>query len=154
MGALYQNDKHAPTNSLICYNHKMNNCIFCKIIKKEIPAHIVYEDDSSLAFLDIHPVSYGHTLLIPKEHHEKILSTPDSLVSNLFVTAKKLTPAVREATNADFIALTVVGEDVPHFHIHLIPRSEGDGLAGFWPTKEYESEDAKKIIAASVKSNL
>lgn len=121
------------------------NCIFCKIIKKEIPSEIVYEDDRVLAFLDIHPVALGHTLLIPKEHHPMMGETPDEIVSYMCVMAKELMKKIKIAMKADFVVLSVVGVDVFHFHIHLIPRKNGDGLSNFWPTKEYKGDEMKEV---------
>ncbi|HTX87199.1 MAG TPA: HIT family protein [Candidatus Nanoarchaeia archaeon] len=113
------------------------DCVFCKIIAGEIPAAKVYEDEKCLAFLDIKPVNPGHVLLIPKEHHRMMTDTPDELVAYLFVKAKELMKAIKKSTQADYVALSVVGVDVPHFHIHLVPRYFNDGLANFWPTKIY-----------------
>ena len=124
----------------------MTDCIFCKIAKKEIPSEIVYEDKKIFAFLDINPVSDGHTLVIPKEHHEKITDTPDELLSRLFIKSKELMKKIKTATEADYIAVSVIGIDVPHFHIHLIPRFFNDGLANFWPTKKFDKEKSKEII--------
>ncbi|MEK7208215.1 MAG: HIT family protein [Patescibacteria group bacterium] len=130
----------------------MESCIFCKIIKGEIPSAKVYEDGKILAFLDINPVNHGHVLVIPKAHHPKMEETPDAVVADIFVTAKKLMPAVKKAVHADYVAVSVVGTDVPHFHVHLVPRREDDGLAGFWPTKKYGEKEmdaaAEKIRAA------
>jgi len=127
----------------------MNDCVFCKIIREEIPSAKIYEDADVLAFLDIKPVNPGHTLLIPKAHFEKMTGTPDKVVGDLFITAKKLMGALKNVTAADYVALSVIGIDVPHFHIHLIPRYFNDGLASFWPTKKYKEgeifEMAKKI---------
>jgi len=131
-----------------------DQCIFCKIIKKEIPAEIVYDDSEAVGFLDINPVNEGHLLLIPKEHHESMSATPDDLVGKLFTTAKHIMPKLKEATKADFIAVTVVGTDVPHFHIHLVPRKKDDGLAGFWPTKKYESDEELKLIGEKIRNSL
>jgi histidine triad (HIT) family protein len=128
----------------------MDDCIFCKIVRKEIPADIVFEDEKSLAFLDINPVNPGHLLLVPKEHYSYMNETPDELVSHLFTTAKSLMPKLQSAVNADVVVLTVVGTDVPHFHIHLIPRFKEDGLAGFWPTKKYTSEEEKRGVVTHI----
>jgi diadenosine tetraphosphate (Ap4A) HIT family hydrolase len=76
----------------------MENCLFCKIVRKEIPATIVHEDDTTLAFLDIHPVTEGHTLLIPKEHHPWMQETPDALVGETFIQASKLMQKMKERT--------------------------------------------------------
>ena len=130
------------------------NCIFCKIIKKEIPATIIHEDGVSLSLLDINPVHEGHVLVIPKEHHASLLETPNHLVEALFVKAKSLIEPIRKGVGADFVVLTVVGTDVPHFHIHLIPRFKNDGLAGFWPATKYESAERMQEIAQKIKNNL
>jgi len=120
-------------------------CIFCKIVAGEIPSYKIYEDDKMLAFLDINPVTSGHTLLIPKEHFQAMVDTPDELISHLYIRAKKLIKAIKKAMNADYVVVSVVGVDVPHFHIHLIPRNFNDGLAGSWPTKKYEEGEAGNI---------
>ena len=123
----------------------MVDCLFCKIIKKEIPADIIYEDKEVIAFLDIKPVHPGHTLLIPKEHHPMMGDTPDDFIADIFVNAKKIMKAIKKATNADFVAVSVIGIEVPHFHIHLIPRYKNDGLSNSWPTKEYKKGEAKNV---------
>jgi histidine triad (HIT) family protein len=120
-------------------------CIFCKLLAGEIPSYKVYEDDRCLAFLDINPVKPGHTLLIPKEHFEMMTDTPDELVSHLFTVAKLLMIDIKEKLSADFVTLSVVGLDVPHFHIHLIPRKYDDGLRG-WPTQQYAAGEAEAIV--------
>jgi len=128
------------------------SCIFCKIIKREIPANIVFENDRVLAFLDVNPVSDGHTLVIPKKHCEKMTDTPDALLGELFSQSKKLMLAIKPALKADYVAVSVVGVDIPHFHIHLIPRKHNDGLAGFWPTKNLTNGEtiSKKIKKALI----
>ena len=131
----------------------MNECLFCKIVKKEIPSDIIYEDDEVLAFLDIKPVNFGHTLVIPKKHYEKMENTPDDTISAVFANAKKLMEAVKEAMSADFVALSVIGIDVPHFHIHLIPRYFNDNMPIFWPRKEYKNGEKEKI-AEKIKNEL
>ena len=100
----------------------MNNCIFCKIIKGEIPSNKIYEGEKFLAFLDINPESKGHTLLIPKDHYEWIQDTPDELISEIFVVAKKIIKDLIKETGCQFVKVKVIGKDVPHFHIHLIPE--------------------------------
>lgn len=131
----------------------MENCVFCKIVKKDILAEIVYEDDKIIAFLDIKPVNPGHTLIIPKEHHKMMGETPDEIISDMFVKAKKIMRTIRKVTGADYVAVSVVGLDVPHFHIHLVPRYLNDGLANFWPSKTYKENEAGKI-AQKIRSFL
>ena len=125
----------------------MADCIFCKIIKGEIPSAKVYEDEKILAFLDINPVNHGHVLVIPKAHHPKIEEAPDAVVADIFIQSKKLIPAVKKAANADYVAISVVGTEVPHLHIHLIPRRHDDGLAQFWPTKKYGEKEMETAAA-------
>jgi histidine triad (HIT) family protein len=100
----------------------MNDTIFGKIIRKEIPATIVYEDEQFLAFLDINPVAKGHTLLIPKTQYTWIHEAPDELVGAIFIKSKELINAMRKGLPCDYVQVGVVGNEVPHFHIHLIPR--------------------------------
>lgn len=107
----------------------MPDCIFCKIVRGEVPAQKIYEDESSLAFLDIHPKAPGHTLLIPKAHFEWFVDLPDEVSDPLFRTAKKLSQKLREEYKADYIRLSIVGKDVPHTHIHLIPQKLSDQKA-------------------------
>lgn len=97
--------------------------IFEKIIDREIPADIVYEDDISLAFLDINPVTKGHTLLISKHPYQWMTDVPDELLGELFIRAKKIMNTMKSNIGCDYVQVGVVGKDVPHFHIHLIPRT-------------------------------
>jgi histidine triad (HIT) family protein len=107
---------------------KEQECVFCKIANKEIKTSLVYEDDAFVAFLDINPVAKGHTLLIPKDHYRWFTDLPDKLYADLFLTAKKLAGQIKQEYNSDFVRLGIVGKDVPHAHIHLVPQymeSEG-----------------------------
>jgi histidine triad (HIT) family protein len=105
----------------------MEDCIFCKIAKKEIPSSIVYEDDFVVAFHDIHPKSEGHTLVIPKDHHRWFIDLPDSLSDELFRSTKRVAKTLKDKHGADFVRLGIVGTDIPHVHIHLIPQKFEDG---------------------------
>ncbi len=127
--------------------------IFKKIIDKEIPATIVYEDEIFLAFLDIAPVSKGHTLLIPKEEYTWMQDLPDELVGQLFIKAKELMMAIKQGLLCDYVQISVVGKDVPHVHIHLIPRFFNDELHG-WRTGNYgegEMQNYKDKIQSALK---
>jgi histidine triad (HIT) family protein len=128
-------------------------CDFCAIVSGETEAHVVFEDDDSLAFLDNRPLFPGHSLLIPREHRETIWDLPDDLLATLFRNARLLSQAVRDAMGAQgaFVAANnVVSQSVPHFHVHLVPRNRKDGLRGFfWPRTKYEShEDAERAAEA------
>jgi histidine triad (HIT) family protein len=122
----------------------MQPTIFTKIINREIPASIVYEDDESIAFMDIHPVSKGHLLLISKEPYEWIQDVPDELLSKMFLKVKKLILSMKKGLGCDYVQVSVVGKDVPHFHIHLIPRHFNDGLKG-WDTLSYEDGEIEQL---------
>jgi len=97
----------------------MNNCIFCKIVKGEVPSHKVYEDANFLAFLDIRPQSPGHTLVIPKEHYRWVWDVPNA--GEYFEVTKKIALAQKKAFSVEQIVSKIVGEEVSHAHIWLIP---------------------------------
>ncbi len=128
----------------------MDDCIFCKIIKGEIPCTKVYEDANFLAFLDIHPVSDGHTLLIPKAHYDWMHNAPDEIISSSFILTKKLMNSLMKGLPCDYVQVSIVGKDVPHFHIHLIPRYYNDAVP-MSPTHTYESPEHTQAIADAIK---
>ena len=101
------------------------DCIFCKIVMKEIPAHIVYEDAEFLGFLDIRPQSPGHTLIIPKQHYRWVWDVPDA--GAYFEAAKKVALAEMKAFGTDFVLSKIVGEEIPHAHIWVFPDSSVKG---------------------------
>ena len=98
-----------------------SDCIFCKIVKGEIPSYKLWEDKNFYAFLDINPMQSGHTLLIPKVHHDYVFDVDDPLYSELFRTAKNLSVKLKKATHAKKIALAIEGISTPHVHLHLVP---------------------------------
>lgn len=100
----------------------MKDCIFCKIVKKEIPAYIVYEDESFIGLLDIRPLSPGHILVIPKNHYRWVWDVPN--ITEYFTAVTKLAKAQRLAFKEDMILSKIVGEEVPHAHIWLYPNPE------------------------------
>ena len=105
------------------------DCIFCKIISKEIPTKILYEDDDTISFLDAFPVAKGHTLVIPKAHHAKIQDLPFNENQKLFDTVHKMTSKVDSLEGSTLIAIhngKESGQEIPHVHVHLIPRSNDD----------------------------
>ena len=126
-----------------------DECIFCKIIKGEIPCTKVYEDDNVFAFLDIGPVNKGHTLVMPKEHYETILDMPDELLCSVTKAVKKLSKAVKEGTGCGGLCILqnnfkISGQLVPHYHVHIIPRLETDELK-HWPQGKYAEGEADEI---------
>ena len=102
-----------------------SDCIFCKIINKEIPAHIVYEDNDFLAFLDIHPQSAGHTQVIPKKHIRWVWDVPQ--VGKYFEIVRNIALAQRKAFIVDWILSKIVGDEIPHAHIWVFPSHEAVG---------------------------
>jgi len=105
------------------------DCIFCKIISKEIPTKILYEDEYTIAFLDAFPVAKGHTLVIPKQHYAKIQDLPSEINGKLFNTVHKLIPKVDSLQGSTLVAIhngKNSGQEIPHVHVHLIPRSKND----------------------------
>jgi histidine triad (HIT) family protein len=103
----------------------MNNCIFCKIINKEIPVYVVYEDDNFFAFLDINPQSAGHCQVIPKKHYRWVWDVPN--VGEYFEVVRKIAEAQRKVFDTDWILSKIVGEEVEHAHIWVYPNSNVKG---------------------------
>ncbi|MEM4704269.1 MAG: HIT domain-containing protein [Candidatus Bathyarchaeia archaeon] len=133
-------------------------CIFCKIAKKEAPASLVYEDDTAMAFMDLYPISDGHTLIIPKKHYANIYAMPDQEVAHLYTIAKKVAVAVKKSIKPDGISITQhnepgAGQDVFHMHIHVIPRYQGQRLPRFEELKEAGRQKLDEV-AGLIRQNL
>ncbi len=111
---------------------KMNNCIFCKIAKSEIPCHKVYEDKDCLAFLDVRPHAKGHTVVISKKHFASALDLDDQTMKKMIIAVKKAMLKIKEVLNPDGFNTgwndgSAAGQVVPHLHLHIMPRFNGDG---------------------------
>lgn len=132
-------------------------CVFCRIARDDLSAHKVFEDDRFLAFLDHRPLFAGHTLVVPKAHHETLLDLPADLVGPLFLVVQRVSRAVEKGLGADGFfnaANNRVSQSVPHLHVHVIPRRKKDGLKGFfWPRYSYSGEEemarAREAIAGA-----
>lgn len=122
----------------------MENCIFCKVANKQIPHYPVYENDNVLAFLDIHPLAKGHTLLIYKKHVNSLEEASDEIKLQMFNAVAKIRPILTEATGAKYTLVMVAGVDVSHFHIHLIPQAEESVLSKTKPLS-FTTEEFEKI---------
>lgn len=104
---------------------KDKDCIFCKIIAKEITAQIIYEDDLSLVIMDVNPINNGHVLILPKSHEDHLWDLSENTYIHLFKVARKISAALRVALNPKRVGLIVEGFEVPHAHIHLTPLNDG-----------------------------
>lgn len=138
-------------------NHTVMNpsCLFCKIIQKEIPSIAVYESDDVYAFLDIHPVHPGHTLVVPKQHCEGVLTCDPAVLSEVARAAKYVAHAVTSGLGVSGFNLiqnegAVAGQVIPHLHIHVIPRVQGDGLT-HWPGTPYPNPEAMTAVAEKIR---
>jgi histidine triad (HIT) family protein len=127
--------------------------IFTKIINREIPAHIVAEDDSHLAFLDINPLVMGHTLVIPKAEIDYIYDLTDDKLCALHVFAKRVAKAIESSVKCERIGITVIGLEVPHAHVHLIPLNTMDDM-NFSRPKLSPTADELANMAALIRAKL
>jgi len=106
----------------------MDDCIFCKIVRNEIPSFKVYEDENFLGFLDINPFSKGHTILIPKNHYRWVYDVPN--FGEYWQIAQKIALNIKNSSlKPEYISFLTIGNEVPHAHIHIIPRNENDDIA-------------------------
>jgi histidine triad (HIT) family protein len=134
------------------------NCVFCRIMKKEIPASVVYEDDHTLAFMDLGQVNPGHVLVALKAHAENIYALDDAQAAAVFRSAARVARAIRTAFAPQGLSVyqangAPAGQTVLHLHIHLVPRHEGDGMALSWPVKNPPREKLEEY-AAKIRAEL
>ncbi|MBS3117080.1 HIT domain-containing protein [Candidatus Woesearchaeota archaeon] len=130
----------------------MENCIFCKIVKGEIPCHSIYENKNFLAFLDIRPTNKGHTLVISKKHYRWVWDIQEDYSP----FTNKVAKALKKAFTTDYVVAYVMGEEVPHAHIHLVPRFPDDGHEALIKLQETKLilEDEMKQIASKIRKVL
>lgn len=133
---------------------KQDNCVFCKIISGEIPAHTIYEDEQFKVILDVAPATKGHALIIPKNHYSNLYELPEDIAADAIKLAKKMMQVMTDKLNCDGFNIIqnngeIAGQTVFHFHMHLIPRYKGDGeilkYVSLHPSQE-EMEETEKII--------
>ncbi len=127
----------------------MNDCLFCNIATGIIPSEKIYEDEDTFAFLDIHPINRGHTLVIPRAHYPNIYEVPDDIFAKVMHTVRLLAPKIKQAVSADGINIGInndkaAGQLVPHIHAHIIPRFDDDGHA-HWHGSPYQEGEIKTI---------
>lgn len=137
----------------------MDSCVFCKIIRGEIPCFKVYEDEVAIAFLDVNPSNKGHTLVLPKEHFEGFTTTPKAVLDHCFEVAQKIAQAQYVQLHATGVNVITncgksAGQSVMHFHIHVIPRYEDDGLDSIsFPPKKIEDKELL-LLCNSIKQGI
>ena len=133
-------------------------CVFCKIVEGTLEGPIVFEDESTLAFLDHRPLFHGHALVIPKKHVETLTDLPPAMIATFFRSVQMLSRAVELAMEAEgtFVAMNNrVSQSVPHLHVHVVPRRRKDGLKGFfWPRTKYKSDDEMKDVQKKIAAAL
>ncbi len=133
-------------------------CVFCRIVAGETPAAVVLDEPALLGFLDLRPVFKGHVLLVPKAHVDTLLDLPADLRDPLLGATQRLAAAVVDGLGAQgsFVATnTVVSQSVPHLHVHVVPRTKGDGLRGFfWPRTAYADDEEMQGYAARLAAVL
>ncbi|HEX6568646.1 MAG TPA: HIT family protein [Acidimicrobiales bacterium] len=133
-------------------------CLFCEIVAGRQPAHVVLDDAVAVAFLDTRPLFPGHTLLVPRDHHETLADLPAQLLGPYFARAQRLAAAMESALGAagSFVAMNNrVSQSVPHLHTHVVPRNRKDGLRGFfWPRGRYADDAEAAALAARLRAAL
>ncbi len=132
------------------------DCIFCKIVKKELPSNVVYEDEKIVAFLDIFPINKGHVLVIPKEHYVNMFDVPEDTLQELIVKVKVVAEALNKISDGVNVMQSnkkAAGQVIDHIHFHVIPRYGDDGLK-LWPGKKYDSEDEVKTTSEEIKKGV
>lgn len=133
----------------------MDNCIFCKIIKGELPSSKIYEDELVYAFLDIAPINKGHLLVIPKNHHTSSSTIPENIAGRMFHIGSRLGVAFKRALDSDGFNLHLAdgacaGQVVMHAHLHVIPRDVEDGFHWNWRQIEYRDDSEREEITAKI----
>lgn len=139
------------------YTSEMEDTIFSKIIRREIPADIVYEDADTIAFLDVKPAAPGHTLVVPKKPVQNIFDVDEETLAAVLRTVRKISPAVQDAVGAHGVHINsnhgaAAGQIVFHLHFHIIPRHDRNEFS-FWPKQEYPKGDAA-AIAEKIRAKL
>ena len=134
------------------------SCVFCEIVAGRQAAEIVLDDAAVLAFLDAHPLFPGHVLVVPKLHFETLADLPPEIVGPFYERVRRIAVAVERAMSAGgtFVAQNnKVSQSVPHLHVHVVPRTKGDGLKGFfWPRKTYASDAERARVRDAIAGAL
>lgn len=136
----------------------ISDCVFCDIAAGLIPAHVVLDDAEAVAFLDSRPVFKGHVLVAPRQHVRTLADLPAAAVGPFFLRVQRVSavmPAALGCQGTFVAANNIVSQSVPHLHVHVVPRTKGDGLRGFfWPRQRYESDAEAGEYADRIRSGL
>ena len=122
------------------------DCIFCKIVRKELPSYLIFEDKNFIAFLDIHPLNPGHTLVSPKKHHRWVWDVPEA--GRYFETVRLIAKTLQKTMSTEWVVADIGGMGVAHAHVHVIPRFPGDGHGEFVNPQKFKAippEEMKRI---------
>ena len=135
------------------------SCLFCEIAARRIAASVVYEDDNVMAFLDVNPLALGHVLLITKAHCETLFDVPENIFYDLFSAAQKIAVAQTKVLGAEGVnwlqnSGKAAGQEIFHFHIHLIPRMVEDGVGWNWKPSSYKISEERDQLANQLSENL
>jgi histidine triad (HIT) family protein len=135
------------------------SCLFCSIINNKIPAVIIYEDENFVALMDKYPINHGHSLVIPRSHHESLLSMTPSEVGKLYSIVSTVSKAVISAVHADGFSIgqnngRAANQIIPHVHVHIIPRYAGDSREGKWPSRTIGNIQELTITSQKIRSVL
>jgi histidine triad (HIT) family protein len=136
----------------------MSGCVFCRIVARQIPATVVHEDDHTLAFMDLGQVNPGHVLVAVKKHAENLYALDDAQAGAVLRVAARVARAIRDAFKPDGLSVyqangAAAGQTVLHYHVHLVPRHAGDGMALTWPVKN-PPRDKLEDYAARIRKSL
>ena len=132
-------------------------CIFCDIISGKTNAHFIYQDENHVALLDRYPIDTGHSLVIPRNHHEKIIDMDEKNVSDLFTIIPKIAKAILKATNADAFSIAqnngkAAKQIIPHVHVHIIPRYNNKGTV--WTKRTILNDNELHLLAEKISKEL
>jgi histidine triad (HIT) family protein len=134
-------------------------CLFCSIIKSKLPAIILYEDENYIALMDKYPINLGHALVVPKLHHESLLSMDPQEVGHLYSVVHMISKAIASAVNADGFSIgqnngRAANQIIPHVHVHIVPRFANDSRGGKWPSRTVGNMEKMTLTAQKIRSVL
>jgi histidine triad (HIT) family protein len=137
----------------------IRNCIFCRIIQKDIPNAIIYENEKFLAFMDKYPINLGHTLIVPKQHYNNLLDMPTEIVGQMYSLVPILAKAITSVINSDGFNINQnngksANQIVPHVHVHIVPRYSAEKIKGQWPTRKIAKMQELQGLAKKITEKI